>query len=65
MTTIKFRWPVTQNTIITQAAADAQVGRKVYVGGPAPARRGVITAATVVGDGEAVEVTVELLDAIS
>jgi hypothetical protein len=48
--------------VITQEAAEAQIGRQVRVGGLVPAQRGIIVAATVIDDGSAVEVTVELPD---
>jgi hypothetical protein len=50
------------HTVITQEAADGLVGQQVYVGGPAPTRRGTIVAATVVDDGAAAEVALELSD---
>jgi hypothetical protein len=59
---LSFRWPMMPGTVITQAAADSQVGQQVHVGGPSPARRGTIVAATVVDGGTAVDLTLELPD---
>lgn len=56
---LKFKLPAPTGDRFTQGAADTQVGRTVYSGGPAPARAGIITAATVVDDGAAMEMTVE------
>jgi hypothetical protein len=48
--------------VVTQEALDSQIGRQVYVGGPAPARRGTVVTATVTDDSTAIKVAVKLLD---
>ncbi|MFJ4902780.1 GntR family transcriptional regulator [Streptomyces sp. NPDC088727] len=57
---MKIKMPAPGNVVFTQSAADTQVGETVYVGGPGPAKRAVIVAATVIENGSAVEMTMEL-----
>jgi hypothetical protein len=49
-----------RDTVVTQEAADGLVGKNFHTGGIAGVARGTVTAATVVDEGKAVELAVDL-----